>query len=183
MSVQLFVPANFVSAGWGTPTVCARHGEPAVVRERIRLVSPVSGWLFLLSPLIYYIVVAATRKTVWAPQWPLCVRCKKEQLTYSAAGGAVLLVGLGLWVLCVQVPDTWARVGAGIGFLAFVGGIIVARRGSRAVIVGGVVSDDGQAVRFADAHEAFARQAVAAQQVAMQHYAAGPPLPPVAAHG
>jgi hypothetical protein len=175
VSVEVFVPANFVAAGWGTPTVCARHGEPAVVSKRIRFVSHTSAWLILLGVLIYFVVVAATRKSVWSPAWPFCTRCEKERTTKLAAGWGSLLAGAALWVASTQLlPRGAAPIGALIGLVLFVGGAMVAGRGGRYAIAGGVVTDDGRAVRFPRAHETFATQATTAQQAAAHHYAAQP---------
>jgi hypothetical protein len=184
VSVEVFVPANFVSAGWGTPTVCARHGEPAVETRRIRFVSRTSPWLVLLGVIIYFIVSAATRKTVWAPAWPYCNRCKKEGTTKTAAGWGGFLLGLLIWMGSTQLPQDVAPIGTLIGIALFIGGLIAVGRGSQMAIAGGVVTDDGLAVRFARAHEAFASQAAAAQQAAAQHYAAQQPYPahPYPAH-
>ena len=177
MSVEVFVPANFVSAGWGTPTVCARHGEPAVETKRIQFVSRTSPWLFLAGLIIYFIVAAATRKTVSAPAWPFCGQCKKEQTTKTAVGWVSVVLGLPIWVISAQLPHGVAPIGALIGIVLFIGGFVVVGRGSRLAIAGGVVTNDGTAVRFAKAHEAFASQAAAAQQAAAQHYAAQQPYP------
>jgi len=177
VSLEVSIPANFVSAGWGTPTVCARHGEPAVERTRIRFASHTSGWLILLGVIVYFIVLAATRKTVGSPGWPFCMRCKKEETTKTFAGWGSLIVGLLIWVSSVQLLGKAAPVGAIIGFVLLVGGFITIGRGTLPTIAGGVVTDDGLAVRFARAHERFANQAALAAQAAAQHAAMQPSYP------
>ncbi|GAA2913297.1 hypothetical protein Acy02nite_90590 [Actinoplanes cyaneus] len=172
MSVEVYVPANFVAAGWGTPTVCARHGEAAVERAKIRFVSDTSRWLILLGVIVYVVVMAVTRKTVVSPAWPFCARCKREEVTKTLTGWASLIVGLLLWFASVQLLSKPAPIGALVGVVLFVGGALVAGSGTRPSIAGGVVTNDGQAVRFARAHENFASQAVAAQQAAARQYAA-----------
>ncbi|MEV6852088.1 hypothetical protein AB0M88_52930, partial [Actinoplanes sp. NPDC051411] len=168
MSVEVLVPANFVSAGWGTPTVCARHGEPAVERKRTQFTSRRSGWLFLLGAIVYY----ATRKTVSAPAWPFCARCTKEYTTKTAAGAGSFIAGILIWVGSTQLlPSDVAPIGTLAGLVLFIGGAVVIARGGRPAIAGGAVTGDGLAVRFARAHEAFAIQAAAAQQAAAQQYA------------
>jgi hypothetical protein len=164
VSVKVDVPAIFVATGSETPTVCVRHGEPAVERMKIRFISHTSGWLILLGVIVYLVVATATRKTVVSPAWPFCVRCKREEATKTLAGWGSLIVGLLLWFGSVQLLSKAAPVGALAGFVLFVGGVIVAGRGTRPRIAGGVVTDSGQAVRFARAHENFASQAMAAQQ-------------------
>lgn len=193
MPVEVFVPANFVSADWGTPTVCARHGEPAAERRRTRFASHTSRWLYLLGVVVYFIAVAASSKVVWAPAWPFCARCEKEHASKTAAGWGGGVLGVLIWVFSRSLPHDVAPVGAIIGVLLFIAGVIVAGRGGRLAITGGVVTDDGQAVRFARAHETFASQAAAAQQAAMQHFAtqqahpaqpsAGPTIPTQAGPG
>jgi hypothetical protein len=169
LSVEVLVPANFVSAGWGTPTVCARHGEPAVETKKTQFTSQRSRWLFLLGAIVYY----ATRKTVTAPAWPFCVRCTKEHTTKTAAGSAGFIVGILIWVGSTQLlPTDAAPIGTLVGIVLFIGGAFTIGRGGRPAIAGGSVTSDGHAVRFAKAHEAFAVQAAAARQAAAQQYAA-----------
>jgi hypothetical protein len=175
MSVEVLIPANFVSAGWGTPTVCARHGESAVEQRKTQFTSRRSGWLFLMGAIVYY----ATRKTVTAPAWPFCAQCTREHSTKTAAGAASFIVGILIWVGSTQLlPTDVAAIGALVGIALFIGGAIVIGRGGRPTIAGGAVTADGHAVRFAKAHEAFAIQAAAAQQAAAQHYAAQQSYPP-----
>ncbi len=178
VSVEVYVPANFVAAGWGIPTVCARHGEPAVERTKVRFVSHTSRWLILIGVIVYVVVMAVTRKTVVSPAWPFCARCKKEEVTRTLIGWASLIAGVLLWFASVQLLSRPAHVGALVGVVLLVGGVIVAGSGTRPSIAGGVVTDDGRAVRFTRAHENFASQAVAAQQAAAQHYAAQAGYPP-----
>lgn len=172
MSVDVSVPANFVSAGWGTPSVCARHGEPAVVTSKTRFVSRTSSWLVLLGVIIYFVVMAATRKTVWSPAWPFCARCRKEETTKTLAGWGGLVVGLVIWVGSVQILGSRAPIGAITGCVLFIGGVILIGRGTRVAIAGGVVTGDGLTVRFARAHEEFANQVALAAQAAARHHAA-----------
>lgn len=187
MAVQVRIPASYVSSGWGTPTVCARHGEPAVTHERTRFVSRLAPYSYLLLLLglvglvILAIVAATTRDTVKAGAWPYCVRCQQRHVTVVSIGAGLLGGGALLGgVVGTLFGDSERAVGAGLplSFLMIVAGMIVLILSTWAGVAGGLVSDNGQTVFFPQAHEAFAAQAMAAQQAAAHHYAAQVPTQP-----
>jgi hypothetical protein len=102
------IPAQWVAAGQGVPDVCARHGQLAVQRRPVRLISRPPVWalpLIVFGVLVYALVALAVRKTVIAPAWPFCAQClgaRRRQrriglvllgLTTLSALGAIVLVG------------------------------------------------------------------------------------------
>lgn len=102
------IPARWVAEGHGVPDVCARHGQPAVRRQRVRLISRAPGWalpLIVLGLMIYVLVVYSMRRQVIAPAWPFCARCVDTRrrrrravmvllgMTALSALGGVVLVG------------------------------------------------------------------------------------------
>ncbi|WP_030440610.1 hypothetical protein [Actinoplanes subtropicus] len=182
VAVEVRIPAQFVATGWGTPTVCARHGEPAVEQKRVTFISRNPGWSYLLllaALLVFVIVTAAIRKSVVAPAWPFCARCKQERKQGVIMGLGILAAGVVAFALTGVLPDSSGGLAAFIGFLLLLTGLIVALRGGSWVMrANGHVIDGGQAVQFDKAHESFAAQAFAAQQAASQY--AAPTQPPFA---
>ncbi|MEV4351141.1 hypothetical protein AB0J83_42330 [Actinoplanes sp. NPDC049596] len=176
MSVQVHIPASYITSGWGTPSVCARHGEPAVEHKKTRFISRVQGWAYLLllaGALPFLIFVLATRKTVEAAAWPFCARCARDRKKGLAIGLALLAVGVVGIFLASAVPDAAAGLVAIVAVVALVAGYIVAlRSASRMLVAGGQADERGQFVTFRKAHEAFAAQATAALHAAAQHHAA-----------
>src|SRR5262249_22509319 len=89
---------NWVFAGYGVPRVCARHGEPAVgVKTLFRSRTP--GWayaLLALGVLPFLIAVHATRKSMLAPSWPFCARCKALRTRNLVLGWSGIAVGIAL---------------------------------------------------------------------------------------
>lgn len=174
MAVEVSIPANFVQTGWGTPSVCSRHGEPAVQTTKLRFISKPPPWAYILilaGVIVFVIVAAATRKTVQNQAWPFCARCKKQRAVGLTVGLSLVVVGLILWMVGVGAQSDAAGVGFLIGLLVFFAGALVAARSGRSALAGGVVTRDGQWVQFAKASEAFAGQAGAAQQAAAQQWA------------
>ncbi|MBU2666964.1 hypothetical protein KOI35_25975 [Actinoplanes bogorensis] len=167
------IPANFVSSGWGIPTVCAKHGEPAVPaasQKKVQFISKPPAWsyaLILLGALPFLIVVLVTRKTVVASAWPFCAQC-------DAARKRGLFITLGLvaaaivaFLLIGAVSDSLGALMALLGLFLLMAGLIFGlRTANRALLAGGNTTADGFFVEFPKAHETFAAQANAAQQQA-----------------
>jgi hypothetical protein len=183
VAVEVRVPAQFVATGWGTPTVCTRHGEPAVEQKRVTFISRNPGWsyiLLLVGVIVFVIVAAAIRKTVTAEAWPFCARCNEERKRGLTVGLGLVAAGVVAIALVGVLPDGPGSLSVLLGILLLVVGFVVAARGgNRALRAGGHVVDRGQTVQFDKADEAFAAQAGAAQQAAAQHsaaqYSAAPP--------
>lgn len=175
MAVGVRIPAAYVSTGWGTPTVCAPHGEPAVAHKPARFVSAIPGWSYvtiLAGVIVFAIVVAATRKRVSAPAWPFCARCRSQHAKTLFIGFPLLAVGFVLALAAPSMSDDLSGPAFLVAFGAIIAGTVLLTRSAWAFIAGGRVVDKAQAVEFRRANEAFAAQAVAAQQAAAQHYAA-----------
>src|SRR6185436_15165607 len=88
------IPSHWVAVGYGVPEVCTRHGQPAVERKKVTVVSRPPGWsyaLLLARAIPFAIVATAVRKTVKAPVWPFCPECKRIRTRN-------LLIGLGVFV-------------------------------------------------------------------------------------
>jgi hypothetical protein len=93
MPTQL--PAAWVSAGYGVPTVCARHGQPGTLRARTEFESAPAGWSYAFIPLgllVFVLIRAATRKRIDAPVWYYCDSCRsmRPAPAFAAAAEAAL---------------------------------------------------------------------------------------------
>ncbi|WP_205650291.1 hypothetical protein [Actinoplanes solisilvae] len=176
MSVEVRIPAHYVSSGWGTPTVCIRHGEAAVERKKVQFISPPPGWAYLLllaGGLPFLIVVLAIRKTVEAREWPFCSRCQARRRKGLFIGLGIVAVGVLSIVLASAMPGDSAGLFMGVAPLLLLVGYIVSLRGAnRMMLADGRVIEKGTLVQFRKADEAFATQAGAAAQTAAQHNAA-----------
>ncbi len=170
MSAQL--PANWVAAGYGVPDVCARHGEPAQERKRVRFVSKPPQWayvLILLGAIVYLIVVSSLRKTVIAPAWPFCVRCREFRNRMLAIGLGVLALGIVLFIGSIALASSSdaagpiPALGVFVGLILLIAGIVVAGQASAPVVAGGQVSQDGAWLLLRRAHAGFAQLAQVAQ--------------------
>jgi hypothetical protein len=165
-------------AGGQVPPVCARHGQPAVMTRKLRLISKPPTWaafLIILGALPYLIAVLATRKTVNAPQWPFCDRCKSERTRTLGIGVGVVGLGFLLFVIGIATTDSDSAVGPLLllaGFLGLMVGLIVAVRSGWVVQSRAMVSRDGNAVTVRKPAEAFVQQAFGApgQQPQQQYY-------------
>lgn len=177
MTVEVRIPAAYISTGWGTPTVCARHGEPAVAGKRAQFVSRIAPGAYLLLLLgvigvIVVAVIAGTRKRATSAAWPFCRRCQARHTKLLYPGAGLILGGIALGVASALTSDAAISTGLLWGILVLIAGAIVFAKSSWAAVAGGRVIDNGQTVEFRRAHDAFAAQAVAAQQAAAQHYTA-----------
>jgi hypothetical protein len=176
VSVEVRVPAHFVSSGWGTPTVCVKHGEAAVERKNVRFISPPPGWSYVLvlaGVVVAVIVMLAIRKTVEAKDWPFCEHCRQDRRKGLIIGLGIVAAGVAGLVPAFSIPGDGGALLTLLCVLVLVAGYILSiRGGSRVLLGGGRVIDGGQTVQFRKAHEAFAAQATAAQQSAAQHHAA-----------
>nr|WP_296068868.1 hypothetical protein [uncultured Actinoplanes sp.] len=140
-----------------------------------RFVSAIPGWSYvtiLAGVIVFAIVVAATRKRVSAPAWPFCARCRSQHAKTLFIGFPLLAVGFVLALAAPSMSDDLSGPAFLVAFGAIIAGTVLLTRSAWAFIAGGRVVDKAQAVEFRRANEAFAAQAVAAQQAAAQHYAA-----------
>ena len=180
MAVEVRIPAQFVATGWGTPTVCTRHGEPAVEQKRVNFISRTPGWsyfLLLAGVIVFVIVASAIRKTVTAAAWPFCARCNEERKRGLTIGLGFVAAGVVALALIAVLPSSSGPLALMLGIVLLLVGYVVAMRGgSRTMRANGHVVDRGQTVQFDRAHEAFAAQAAAARQAAAQYPAAQPQI-------
>src|SRR3954468_12509908 len=108
VAVDVRIPAQFVATGWGTPTVCTRHGEPAVEQKRVTFISRNPGWSYLLllvGVIVFVIVAAVIRKTVVAESWPFCARCAEERKRGRTIGLGIAAAGVVAIALVGVLPD------------------------------------------------------------------------------
>src|SRR5439155_17806466 len=159
---EIRIPARWVAGGTGVPAVCSRHGAPSAVSYRARYVSRPPTWSYglFVIPVVFAVAVTLVRKSVVAPAWPFCARCK-------AMRARLLMTGLGLLVLSgAGFAGAVAFRNAGVfasavpllvvgGFVALFAGVLVAARGSTPAITRARVSADGLWIEVARPHERF----------------------------
>jgi hypothetical protein len=94
VAVEVVIPATFVSAGWGTPTACARHGEPAAETRKVRFVNRTSRWA-LLGVHVGLVLLVVAGRAGWvtiaggaATDDGLAVRFGKAHETFAAQAAA-----------------------------------------------------------------------------------------------
>jgi hypothetical protein len=180
------IPAFWVAAGQGVPTVCARHGQAATTPKKCQFMSKPPGWSYLLilvGVLAFLIAVMVTRKTVKAPIWPFCDTCRSGRTRWLAIGLGVAAVSAVAMVAGIALPSAGSPDSTGtasdasswgvgmfvVGLLGLCVGLLVAARANWVTVAGGVTSPDGQWVTFPKAHPAFAAQ--------VQALLAGAPAP------
>ncbi len=158
------LPSQWVSAGYGVPRVCARHGEPVQSHAPITFNSRPPLWSIpfaVFGFLPFLIVVALTRKTVTVAAWPFCDICRSVRGRRIAIGWGLVTAGLAGFFLGGMFSDLGDAVSGSLmfgGFLVLFAGVIVAGRGQRVIMASGVVSRDGQFVEFKKADPRFAAQ-------------------------
>jgi hypothetical protein len=173
MGKEVRIPAAYVSTGWGTPAVCARHGATATGHKPVRFISRVPGWaypLLVFGGVVFLIVVLVLRKEVRAARWPFCPRCSHERMNRLVIGIVLAVAGIAGIPIALSLSDGSASVALLI--VMILAGYIVALRAGWSSMAGGAAISNGQEVEFTRAHETFVAEAVAAQQSAAQYYAA-----------
>lgn len=172
--MRTVLPANWVAAGYGVPQVCSRHGEPAV-REPVGLQSRPPGWsygLLLLGALPFLIVLLATRKTVAAPSWPFCARCKALRIRLLVIGPLAAVGGCAVTVVGAGVAGGHGQgrvIGAPLivlGVLVMVTGVVGAVLSGSGPLARAQVTRDGAWVEVLKPERRFAEQAAAFLQQA-----------------
>src|SRR3954451_17890463 len=104
---ELSLPAGRVIAGQ-LPQICTKHGQPASMTRKIRLISKPPTWarfLIILGALPYLIAVLATRKTVNAPAWPYCNQCKSDRMRGIGIGFGVMGLGVLLFIVGISLSS------------------------------------------------------------------------------
>jgi hypothetical protein len=152
------IPAGQVAAGQ-MPHVCARHGEPAAVMRKIKLISKPAPWtpiLIFLAVIVYVIVVTAMRKTVTAPAWPWCAQCKSGRSKMLGIGFGLIGVAVLALVVGVGMGSDATPIATLVALVALIAGIIVASRGGAQTVSGAFVSRDGQFVEVPKPNDRFA---------------------------
>ncbi|MEU4216018.1 hypothetical protein [Actinoplanes sp. NPDC026623] len=177
--MSIDIAAGLIPNGAGVPAVCSRHGEPAVLRKRVKFQSKPPGWAYALliaGALPFLIVVLVMRKEVQAEAWPFCAQCQQMHKTRTLLGLALFLPLVLIFVLAFANPDGGG--GPALVVLMFatifgsIGGIVALARGGYRMLSQGFVARDGNSVGFAKAHPAFAAEARAAYDHAARQYAA-----------
>ena len=173
------MPANFVSTGWGTPTVCARHGETGTEHRRIVFRSLVPGWVYLFllfSPLVAIIVGLVVRRKTVADAWPFCPRCHATHRRRRGATLGVLAVAVVFAVLGFTLPDTSdGAFGFGLTVvILLIVAAIAATRSTAGWVAAGYTTADSSAVEFRSPAPLFVEQVAAAKKAAAEYHA---PIP------
>jgi hypothetical protein len=177
MPIQL--PAAWVSAGHGVPTVCVRHGQPGTLRARTEFESAPARWSYAFIPLgllIFVLIRAATRKRIDAPAWYYCDSCRSMRRVRRLAWAVPAALGAGLLVYSFVEdpanPDPWLFIGGALGGLTGYLGLLTT---TLAAIARGRVSRDGQWIVVRRPAPAFAAAAEAALEHGRNHPPAFPP--------
>lgn len=151
--MRVVLSADWALAGYGVPRVCARHGEPGVGTRTV-FQSRTPGWAYVLLPLgllPYFIAVHATRRTILAPAWPFCARCKALRVRNRVAGVAWIALGVALFCATGAVANAAFEGAEPLSYLlvmlmvaAFIAGAVVLGRAAPSALAQAWVRDDGQ---------------------------------------
>jgi hypothetical protein len=171
-SVTVGLPAQLVSSGALAPSVCSRHGEPAIQRHKVLFRSYTPRWtyaLLLAGVIPFFLVAAILQKRIKAPSWPFCARCSRLQTTCLVGGlGLAVLGAVMVAILTAVLPDGSRNGGlATLACIAMVlAGLGTAAHAGRASIAAGNVTQDGGTVEIRHPHPVFADQVAAARRAA-----------------
>jgi hypothetical protein len=158
------IPSSWVAAGYGVPDVCSRHGQPAVERKKVTIISRPPAWsyfLILAGVIIFAIVAMAIRKTVKAPAWPFCEQCRRLRSRLLGIGFGILALAVLGFVGSTVLASSEDTAGVGVlgvllAFLALVASMIVLGRSTAQSIANAQVTQDGNWVLLTNASPAFA---------------------------
>jgi hypothetical protein len=173
------LPASWLDAGYGIPTCCARHGNPATTARKVQFISrpPVWAYLLLIAGVLPFLIVSLVmRKTATPQAWPFCPQCQSQRAKGLGIGLGLLVLSVVLFVVPFVVAGDSAELGP-IGLLfplslfVFFAGLLFAALNGWVATAGGIVTGDGVWVQFAKAHPNFAEQASAALASANQQAA------------
>jgi hypothetical protein len=172
----IYLPAALVQSP-DLPSVCSRHGRPAVATRKIAFHSRPPLWtaLFLVfALLIALIVMVAIQKTIKAPAWRVCDACFADRSKRVLLGWLLLLPApIVIGVLAANLPSTtgsaeaFAIVALIVGCV-LAGFLVLSSSGWTQLFAGDVVTG-GADLRLRKAHPAFV--------------AALPPPPPLPSYG
>ena len=167
------LPATFVSSGWGTPTVCAPHGEAAAEHRRVTFRSPPPGWviaLIVLSPLAVVIGALCLQKRVKATAWPFCAQCGRSSRVRRIVTAGVFAAFAVMIGVTIAIGESQQGPAALVGSLALlVAGFVALSNASNMKVAGAAVTVDGVWVSFRNAREAFVAQVMNTMAAAAQH--------------
>jgi hypothetical protein len=183
--MRVVLSADWVLAGYGVPRVCARHGEPAAgVKTVFRSRTP--GWAYALLPLgvvPYFIAVHATGKTMLAPAWPFCVRCKALRTRNLVLGLSGIAVGIVLFCVTGAVANADFEGAEPLSYLlvmltvaAIIRGVVVIGRAAPGALAQAWVREDGEWLDVWSPDRQFVAQvAMVAPQAVVQPTYVTPP--------
>jgi hypothetical protein len=165
VTVQL--PASWVSHAYETPTCCARHGNPATLVRRVRILRQPPAWLAAAGGAFIAVVVMILSEKVLAPAWPFCDECRHERALRLTVGAA--LCGAAPLPYCAMLATAPIAGFSGVGLGATVfsviasvvlllGGLAFAVAAAWQTLCGAFVSRDGQWILVGRPHQAFADQ-------------------------
>ncbi len=115
--VQL--PASWLDAGYGIPSCCVRHGNPAATARKVQFISRPPAWAYLLliaGVLPFLIVSLVMRKTATPQAWPFCAQCQSQRAKGLGIGFGLLVLSVVLFIVPFVVAGDSAELGP-IGLL------------------------------------------------------------------
>lgn len=153
-------PAHWARAGYGVPKVCVRHGEPEVVRPKVKFRSPRPDWLYVLllfGVLPFFLLSMVLQQAITVAGWPFCEQCRAMRRQRLALGIGLTAAGLTTWVLGLvlgPLPDA-VRTLLPLSVLVTIAGIVYWSLSAWAVIGKARASKDGQWLEVTYAGPAF----------------------------
>jgi hypothetical protein len=175
------IPSFWTSTG--VPEVCARHGEPQVVRQHIAVASRPPAWAYLLAPLggfIFALIVRSTRKVIQVGPWPFCARCRSRRTIGLWVGFGIMGAGAAMFasgfIFQPQEFNLFAAI-ALVGVLVVPVGLLVAILASWQHVSRAQASRDGVNVLIKRAHERFAARAAELAEIERAKNRAGSLFP------
>jgi hypothetical protein len=175
-----YIPSAWVSAGYGVPDVCARHGEPSIERRPVKIRSSAPAWTYILilfGLVAFFIAVVAVRKTVMSPAWPFCTRCEQLRSQRIRIGlglvGLYVVASIGLPVLGTALPnqsigDAITVVGVLIGVASLIIGLVMLTLSRWSSIARAQLTQDGAWVLVPLPDPVFDAQILAAMASSQQ---------------
>ncbi len=175
---HVYLPAAMVKTGEGVPSLCARHGEPAVRRRIVNFESRPPDWAYLLllvGVVPFFLVIHILRKTMIATGWPICARCRSGARWLRLGALGLLLTAVGIGSVGVAIYNRYPGFRSGVidgCLLSLAACVFVFRQAAPSRITRAEVTPDGLALRVRHAAPAFAAALPAAPSLV------GPPAPP-----
>jgi hypothetical protein len=152
--------------------VCARHGEPEIMRRKVKFRSKRPDWLYPLiavGVILFVLIDIAIRDTLVVAGWPFCAQCRKLRLQRILSGIGLVTLGVAFIVVnaIVGLPGPVKDLGP-LSIFVIVAGIIVWALSPWSVIGRAHVSKDAGWLEVTLPHPAFASRVHAVNAHAAQ---------------